>query len=309
MPINCLESPISDKREVKFTLTLYSMRETNSVTFHNSLLLSSQYAGWDNISLEHHRQSAQEIPEVNLTSYLINIYIGEPVEVERWMNGRLVTDYRVKGDILIAPPGFCPKIRRIQESEFLLLRLEPTFVARAVQELVEPEKLKITRQFKIRDPLIQQIGLNLKRELETYGASSRLYAESAVNLLSIHLLRQYSDSSSTPGNYQDGISPQKLRLAIEFIQEHLASELSLVQIAQEINMSQYYFSRLFKQSMGVSVYQYIMQCRIERAIQLLQQKELTIADISRLVGFADQSHFTRQFKRLVGSTPLKFRNQ
>jgi len=44
-------------------------------------------------------------------------------------------------------------------------------------------------------------------------------------------------------------------------------------------------------------------------MQLLQQNELLIADIARLVGFADQSHFTRQFKRLVGTTPLKFRNQ
>ncbi len=45
-------------------------------------------------------------------------------------------------------------------------------MARAVQELVEPEKLQITRQFKIRDPLIQQIGLNLKRELETWNVAS-----------------------------------------------------------------------------------------------------------------------------------------
>jgi AraC-like DNA-binding protein len=46
---------------------------------------------------------------------------------------------------------------------------------------------------------------------------------------------------------------------------------------------------------------------MERAMQLLQHNELMIADIARLVGFADQSHFTRQFKRLVGTTPLKFR--
>ncbi|MEI2583732.1 helix-turn-helix transcriptional regulator [Scytonema sp. PRP1] len=286
------------------------MRETTTASpDHRPPLLSSQDAGWNAIFLEHHRQPAQEISETNLTCYLINIYLGEPIEVEHWMNGRLFKDCRVKGDILIAPPGLCPKIRRQQEGEFLLLRLEPRLVAHAVQELVEPEQLKIIRHFRIRDPLIHQIGLNLKTELETNAVSSYLYAESAAHLLSIHLVRRYSEFSLTPRNYADGLSPCKLRRVIEFIQDNLAGNLSLANIACEVGMSQYYFSRLFKQSIGVSVYQYVMQCRMERAMQLLQHNELMIADIARLVGFADQSHFTRQFKRLVGTTPLKFRNQ
>jgi AraC family transcriptional regulator len=55
--------------------------------------------------------------------------------------------------------------------------------------------------------------------------------------------------------------------------------------------------------MGVTPHQYILQCRIDKAKYLLQHSELSIADIAARVGFCDQSHFTRYFKRIVGVTP------
>ena len=70
-------------------------------------------------------------------------------------------------------------------------------------------------------------------------------------------------------------------------------------------MSPYYFSRLFKQSTGLSPYQYIIQSRVDRAKRLLDQG-LAIADIAYSVGFASQSHLNRHFKRLVGVTPKAF---
>jgi AraC family transcriptional regulator len=76
--------------------------------------------------------------------------------------------------------------------------------------------------------------------------------------------------------------------------------------ASEVGMSRYYFARLFKQSTGLSVHQYLIQCRIERAKQLLKQKKIAIANIATQVGFVDQSHFTRYFKRIVGVTPKGF---
>ncbi len=70
-------------------------------------------------------------------------------------------------------------------------------------------------------------------------------------------------------------------------------------------MSPYYFLRLFKQSMGITPHQYILQRRIEKAKFLLQHGE-SIAEIAIKVGFCDQSHLTQYFKRIVGVTPKKF---
>ena len=74
-------------------------------------------------------------------------------------------------------------------------------------------------------------------------------------------------------------------------------------------MSRFYFCRLFKQSTGITLYQYLIKCRTERAKALLLQGNLSIADVALAVGFSNQSHFTKHFKRLVGVTPKKFSDQ
>ncbi|MCU0570810.1 MAG: helix-turn-helix transcriptional regulator [Oculatellaceae cyanobacterium Prado106] len=73
-------------------------------------------------------------------------------------------------------------------------------------------------------------------------------------------------------------------------------------------MSRYHFASLFKQSMGVSPYQFILMQRVERAKQLLKQSELTLTAIASMCGFANQSHFIRRFRQWVGVTPKVFRN-
>ncbi|NJP21065.1 MAG: helix-turn-helix transcriptional regulator [Hydrococcus sp. CRU_1_1] len=65
---------------------------------------------------------------------------------------------------------------------------------------------------------------------------------------------------------------------------------------------------MFKQSTGLSPHRYVIQHRIERAKELLHCQELSISDISTQLGFADHSHFTRYFKRIIGVTPKQFVN-
>ncbi len=85
--------------------------------------------------------------------------------------------------------------------------------------------------------------------------------------------------------------------------------MSLKELAAIVQMSAHYFSQLFKQSTGITPHQYVIHCRIERAKELLMQRKLTIADVAKVVGFVDQSHFHRHFKRLVGITPKAFLQQ
>jgi AraC family transcriptional regulator len=106
-----------------------------------------------------------------------------------------------------------------------------------------------------------------------------------------------------------GLPRRKLRQAIAYIHDHLAADLTIGAIADELGMSQYYFSRLFKQSMGVSPYRYVMSQRIEAAKTLLKQTPLSIAAISMQVGFANQNQLTIQFRSFAGTMPSKYRQQ
>jgi AraC family transcriptional regulator len=74
-------------------------------------------------------------------------------------------------------------------------------------------------------------------------------------------------------------------------------------------MSPYYFCRLFRESIGVSPYKYLMQQRMERAKQLLEQKQTLIIDIALQCGYSDQSTFATAFRRAVGMSPRTYQQQ
>ena len=105
------------------------------------------------------------------------------------------------------------------------------------------------------------------------------------------------------------MAPNKLRRALEFISDRLEQQqgIPLEVVAQEVGMSRYHFSRVFKESMGLSPINYIVRQRIERAKKLLAETDLPIADIALQAGFSGQSHFTTFFSKLVGLTPRSFR--
>jgi AraC family transcriptional regulator len=100
-----------------------------------------------------------------------------------------------------------------------------------------------------------------------------------------------------------------LRAVIEHIHENLDAELSLDQLAAVARMSPYRFARLFKDSTGLPPHQYVIARRVERAKELLRGRDgLPLADVAVEAGFSSQSHFTRHFKRFVGTTPRQFRS-
>lgn len=118
------------------------------------------------------------------------------------------------------------------------------------------------------------------------------------------------DSSLQPGqSLPHALSKYELRKALQYIHQNLAEPISLEAIATHVGISHFYFCHLFKQAMGITPYQYLLQQRIERAKQLLLQDQQSISDIALATGFSDQSHFSKQFKRFIGTTPRRFIQQ
>jgi AraC family transcriptional regulator len=101
----------------------------------------------------------------------------------------------------------------------------------------------------------------------------------------------------------------KLRQTIDYINANLERNLSLLELAELVQMSPHYFARLFKQSTGISPHQYMLTCRIEKAQKLLTKQDLSLAEISLQVGFHDQSRFTSMFRKHTGVTPKKYRDE
>jgi AraC family transcriptional regulator len=153
--------------------------------------------------------------------------------------------------------------------------------------------------------------LAVRDELTAEGGGDRLALESLANLLAVHLLRHLRHASAVrlPARRTEGALPRtKLHAVIEYIEEHLDTDLTLAQMAATVHLSAYHFARQFKAAAGVPPHQYVVARRVGRAQQLLRDSDdLSLADIATGVGFSDQSQFSTHFKRAVGVTPRQFR--
>ncbi|CAG7622194.1 response regulator [Paenibacillus allorhizosphaerae] len=97
--------------------------------------------------------------------------------------------------------------------------------------------------------------------------------------------------------------------AKQYIEHHLAEEVSLEEVAEHIGLNASYFSQLFKQSTNETFVQYRTRRRMEKAKKLLQQPQYRITDISGEVGYADHPHFTKTFKKYTGFLPSEYRQK
>jgi AraC family transcriptional regulator len=104
-----------------------------------------------------------------------------------------------------------------------------------------------------------------------------------------------------------GLAPRALRRVREYVLAHLEEDISNGVLANLAGLSSYHFTRVFKQSTGVSPQRFVRERRVERVKHLLVETDLSIAQIALAAGFADHSHCSRWFREIAGITPSRFR--
>ncbi|HCF28626.1 MAG TPA: AraC family transcriptional regulator [Cyanobacteria bacterium UBA11049] len=282
-------------------------QENASKTLVPNLPTLSSFGCWSNIHFEHHYQPAFEVAEHQHTWHIIAYgYLGGSLG-ERWLDGIRREERRERGDIAIIPAGISHCCNWNTEAEFTILAIEPSFIKQIGEDFIDGDRIQLIPRFMSeQDLLIQGIFSALRDEIESGKIGGILLIEHLKTALAIQLLRQYCTTKPKLSSYQDRLPPIKLQQVKEYINEHLHQDLKLTELAALVQVSPYHFLRLFKQSMGLTPHQYILQRRIEKARFLLQYSELSIAEVALRVGFCDQSHLTQCFKRIVGITPKQF---
>jgi AraC family transcriptional regulator len=279
-------------------------------------LRTSNQLGWHGIEVQQHLNPVWETPE---HSHALHMLVIAPLENYAIQSERKLDTTHQHEDVLRGKTAIVPAQVPHQSNWktdlnsgnafFTLVMLEPDFLAHLAHESVNVDHVELLPMFAVDDPVFYRIGSLLQMELGSDCVNSRLYVDGLITALSAHLLRQYCTVQQTLRNYEGGLPQYKLKQAISYIHDHLSENLSLAEMAQEVEMSQYYFCRLFKQSTGSSPYQYLIEQRVERAKELLNRGNMSIADVASSVGFCDQSRLTKYFKRLTGLTPKHLRNQ
>lgn len=273
-------------------------------------ILSSQNQGWENILVNQFRHPPGEATCHFSDEHTICLSLAaRPVRSLHIKAGRTHTGFYGKGDLSITPAKVPLFARWEDEDHFLEIRLAAHFVERVARETLDknPDQLELLSEFRIRDPQLEAIALLLLAELQQENLGSRFYIESLSNVLAVHLIRQYATTKPPVPIYEGGLSQRQLVQVLDYINDHLDQEIKLADLAALIGMSQFHFSHLFKQSIAITPYQYLLQQRIERAKQLLKQTDQPILEIALQCGFNSHSHLSKQFRQLTGMTPTSYR--
>jgi AraC family transcriptional regulator len=275
-----------------------------------SPILSSQNQGWENILVEQFQHLPGEGGCHYSDEHTISLSLApRPVRLLQIQGGKTYTGLYGKGDIAITPAKMPFFARWESDDHYLQIRIASRFIQTVARETVDtnPDRLELLPEFRTRDPHIESIGMLLLAELKQENLGGRLYIESLANVLAVHLLRQYAAVNPRLSVYEGGLPERHLRRVLEYINEHLDEEIKLIDLAALLDISQFHFSHLFKQSTGISPYQYLLQQRVERAKQLLKQTDRSIMDIAFLCGFNSHSHLSKQFRQSTGMTPKAYR--
>jgi AraC-like DNA-binding protein len=133
---------------------------------------------------------------------------------------------------------------------------------------------------------------------------NRMYGESLTTALMAALFA--SDEASNRA-VNSGLARWQLRRVLEFLEAHLTEDIGLDELAQLIGLSQSQFARAFKVSTGLPPYQWCLHNRVKRAQEMLLNGSDSLADVAIQNGFADQSHFTKTFRRVTGTTTANWK--
>jgi len=218
------------------------------------------------------------------------------------------------GHVTFVPAGFPMEWRWNYRSESIHLTMLPKFLSRTGSELNlrDGDGLTLKPLFRIVDQTLSSLLHQLRDEVTKHGLGQDLVTSSLLQLISVQIYRlgETSNMNLLDSRVSARFSDQDLRRSIDFLNDKIDQNVTLADFAAEFNMSPFHFSRVFKCATGFPPHQYQLRLRIARARErLLQRPKPTIAELAFELGFSDESHFRRHFKRIVGVTPSMFLQQ
>jgi AraC family transcriptional regulator len=159
----------------------------------------------------------------------------------------------------------------------------------------------------IRLPRIEAVLRRLAGEVETPGLASDTLIEGLGLVLLAELARFVDESGGARRQPTGGLAPWQLRRVGEILHEGRPPKVS--ELARQVGLGSRHFMRAFKQSTGRTVMDYAAERRLQRAMACLTETRLPIAEIARLLGFAQASAFSHAFRRMTGETPVLYRRR
>jgi AraC-like DNA-binding protein len=241
-------------------------------------------------------------------SFVVALYLTGVRQHEMWRGGRLALSQ-----------GYAPGTMRIvnliegysahlyEPQETLSITLPRSALDGFADDAGRPRITDLACKPGTLDPIVNGLADMLTPAFTQSADVDPLFVDHVAAALCTHLAHTYGGFWPAAGVAKGGLSAHQERRAKELLERKLVARLSLAEIARECGLSVGYFTRAFRVSTGNTPHQWLQRCRLDKAKSLLLESAMPIADIAAILGFADQSHLTRTFTRMVGQSPATWR--
>jgi len=278
----------------------------------STLLKSSNDLGWSFLSAElrtHHRYEgpAAAAPldaEVGIVVRGSDEGLLAFKSAESWQSARPTT-----GSIRLRPIGrTCDEAHISANVETLHLYVPTSTFARLTDDYHLPPAPGrfIRHSCGVQDELINQIGLSVLSEMTSPTAAGRMLVETSSLLLAARLAHSHLETELIrPSRHR--LDDGRLGRVLAYVEEHLAEDISVADLANVACLSIFHFTRVFAATMGMPPHRYVSQRRLESAKAMIAAGHASLAEIAHSCLFSSQSSFTRAFGRATGMTPAEYR--
>jgi AraC family transcriptional regulator len=271
-------------------------------TLDGLVSLSSElgFARWSNKD----DRTAYQRPE----HHTLSVYLSGGYQTKRQLGSQLI-DGGAPGKICLMPAGHESQWQVDGELAFVHLY----FSEQSLRDEIERVWDKDARDLSLQeltfadDPAISSLVQQWLLSLNWSDKADFLALQQVGQLLLNHIAKQYSSRPLAPLELKSGLAPFQLQRCKDYIEAHLAQNISLQDLAALVGLSEYHFARMFKHSCGLSPHRYVSERRVALAKRLLQLADLSLSEIAYQSGFSSQAHFSARFKQLTGYSPKAYR--
>lgn len=268
---------------------------------------SSKGLNWNGLAVQRVRSESFEVEQHSTPFHGFSLLTSESSVLEVKRGGRSYKVSTRTGQVHIRPANFIVSGRSCSPNDCVQVELDQSRLFDPFSGEALSSEVSFRPQVAIDDPRLRALIEALIAEAEAGGPNGNLFVDSLATALSVHYVSNYAVIPHKEKEYYTKrLSIQQMKRVKEYMDSHVSCALTLDDIAHEMGMSKYYFSRLFKQAAGSTPYQFFISLRIEKARALLDQGKLSLTEIAHQLNFSDQSHFTRIFKKKYGISPRAY---
>ncbi|MCH4889221.1 helix-turn-helix transcriptional regulator [Acidaminobacter sp. JC074] len=272
--------------------------------------LSSHHLNWDGVLVEK-GTSPYFYPKDVVTP---NFYFAMELKVTyHWLletKDGTVPSITEPGDIWINPPN-TPFTHNIDvPCNFLIINISEEKMVKSFDGIL-PKGLVFLNNYNIQDTTLQNLMTILLNEVETGGHNGTWLVDKIINVFSNYFIRHFSNYYDLLNKKQEAsiLDENDFNKVNNYIHNHLSEGITIDDLADELNISKFHFLNEFKKLTGITPYQHLLKVRIDLAKKALSNLDKSITSIAYDLGFSDNSHFSRTFKKATGDSPKNYREK